>query len=81
MLILNQFFIISKGSGWTNADLSHLEVLHHSEVCEDDAQDHHHVPDLMTVTADVVTAGVVSLWATESQSNLPNRKNVEAENV
>lgn len=56
-------FIILEQSNWTNTAFPHLKVSQGSQVREKNAQHHKTVPNLMTVSARVVTARVLSLRA------------------
>lgn len=63
---ISLFYFSMMLSGGTDGLLPHFIVVHGRKVGEDDAHDHHKVPDLMTVSADVVLPWIVPLRAPTS---------------
>ena len=53
-------------SGGAGAVFAHFEVLERHQGGEEDAEDNHAVPNLVTVPTEVVAARIIALWTAHS---------------
>lgn len=56
--------------------LSHLEIGNGTKVCKNYAENDKHMPNLMTMSAQIKSSRIISFWTSKLKEKLPYRINI-----